>query len=116
VRVLNNPLAQFCHNEHKAIAKAKMLANLEWDRFQVILQDIFKVLKPTFVKLAFSHILYLLNMTTWGVGSIPLNVHAKVECDGDLVIVIWVIRIGYAKVLKSVWVVWNSKSTSNKTI
>jgi hypothetical protein len=29
VRVLNNPLAQFCYNEHKAIAKAKMLANLE---------------------------------------------------------------------------------------
>jgi hypothetical protein len=30
VQVLNNPLAQFCCNEHKAIAKAKIFANLEW--------------------------------------------------------------------------------------
>jgi hypothetical protein len=29
VRVLNNPLAQFCCNEHKAIVKAKRLANLK---------------------------------------------------------------------------------------
>ncbi len=31
VQVLNNLLVQFCCNEHKAIAKAKRLANLEWN-------------------------------------------------------------------------------------
>jgi uncharacterized membrane protein len=75
------------------------------NRFQVILQDILKVLKPTLVKLVFSHILQLLNMTTWDVGSIPLNVQAKVECDEDLIVVIRVIQAGYAKVFKGVWVV-----------
>jgi hypothetical protein len=30
---------------------------------------------------------------------------AKVECDENLVVVIRVIQIGYAKVLKGVWVV-----------
>jgi hypothetical protein len=47
-----------------------------------------KVPKPTLVKLAFSHILQLLGMTTWGVGSIPFNVQAKVECNEDLAIMI----------------------------
>jgi hypothetical protein len=47
-----------------------------------------KVLKPTLVKLAFNAILELLDMITWGVGSIPLNMQAKVECDKDLAIVI----------------------------
>jgi hypothetical protein len=43
-----------------------------------------KALKLTLVKLASSHILQLLGMTTLGVGSIPLNVQAKVEHDEDL--------------------------------
>jgi hypothetical protein len=38
-----------------------------------------KVPKPTPIKLASSHILQLLGMTTWGVGAIPLNVQAKLE-------------------------------------
>ncbi len=52
-----NPLAHLCHNEHKAIARAKKQTNLEWDRFQVTLQNTFEVLKPTLVKLTSSHIL-----------------------------------------------------------
>jgi hypothetical protein len=39
-------------------------------------------------------------MTTWGVGSIPLNVQTKVKCDKDLAIVIWRIPIKYVKALK----------------
>jgi hypothetical protein len=40
-------------------------------------------------------------MTTWGVGSIPFNMQAKMECDKDLAIVIQNIRVSYAKALKS---------------
>jgi len=57
VQVLNNPLAQFCHNEHKVIVRAKRHTNLEWDNLQVDLQYTPKVPKPTLVKLASSHIL-----------------------------------------------------------
>jgi len=39
-------------------------------------------------------------MITWGVGSIPLNVKAKVECDENLAIVIRMIWARYAKALK----------------
>jgi len=30
--VLSNPFARFCHNEQKAIARAKRHAFLEWDK------------------------------------------------------------------------------------
>jgi hypothetical protein len=30
--VLSNPLAQFCHNEQKVIARVKRHAFLKWDR------------------------------------------------------------------------------------
>jgi len=50
--------------------------------------DTLEVPKLVVIKLTFSAILDLLGMTTWGVGSIPLNVKAKVECDEDLAIVI----------------------------
>jgi hypothetical protein len=60
-----------------------------------------KAPKLTFVKLAFSHILRLLGMTTWGVGSISFNMQAKVECNEDLAIVIWRNWHGYAHAFKS---------------
>ncbi len=47
--VLNNPLAQFCHNEHNVIVRAKGHINLEWDKFQVVLWNTPKILKPTLV-------------------------------------------------------------------
>jgi hypothetical protein len=52
------------------------------------------------MKLAFSHILWLLGMIAWGVGSISLNVQAKLEHDEDLGVVIHVIRTKYAKAFK----------------
>jgi len=55
--VLNNPLVHFHHNEQKAIAQAKRCAFLEWDKLQSDLKYTPKVLKPTLVKLASSHIL-----------------------------------------------------------
>ncbi len=88
VQVLNNPLAQFCHNEHKAIARAKKHTKLEWDRLQVTVQNTFEVPKLTLVKLTSSHIFQLLGMIACGVGSILFNMQAKVECDEDLVVVI----------------------------
>jgi hypothetical protein len=72
--VLNNPLAQFCHNEPKAIVRAKRHAFLEWDRLQVYLQYTLEVPKPTLVRLTSNHILWFLGMTAWGVGAMPLNV------------------------------------------
>jgi hypothetical protein len=61
---------------------------LEQDKLQTILRDTSKVFKPSLIKLAFSHILELLGMTAWGVGSILFNVQTKVECDENLVVVI----------------------------
>jgi hypothetical protein len=86
--VLSNPLAQFCHNKQKAIARAKRHALLEWDMLQVDLQYTPEVFKPAFVKLTFNHILWLLGMTTWGVGAILLNVQAKLKHNEDLAIMI----------------------------
>ncbi len=74
VQVLSNPLARFCHNEQKVITRGRRHANLEWDRLQVALQYTLEVPKPTLIKLAYSHILQLISMTTWGVGAIPFNV------------------------------------------
>jgi hypothetical protein len=39
-------------------------------------------------------------MTTWGVGAIPFNMHAKLEHDEDLAIIIRMIRVKYAKAFK----------------
>jgi hypothetical protein len=75
-------------------------ANLEWDRLQVMMKDTPKVLKPALVKLASIAIFELLGMTTWGVGSIPFNVQAKVKCDEDLAVVIRKIQVKYVKALK----------------
>jgi hypothetical protein len=62
-----------------------------------------EVPKPALVKLAFSAILDLLGMITWGVGSIPFNVQAKVECYENLAIVIQVIQARCAKAFKGAW-------------
>jgi hypothetical protein len=74
VHILNNLLAQFCHNENKEIARARRHVTLEWDKLQVDLQYTPKVPKPSLVKLTFSHILRLFGMIIWGVGTILLNV------------------------------------------
>ncbi len=60
---------------------------LKWDMLQVDLEYTLEVLKPTLVRLAFSYILWFLGMITWGVGSIPLNVQAKLEHNENLVVV-----------------------------
>jgi hypothetical protein len=60
--ILSNPLARFCHNKQKAIARAKRHAFLEWDMFQVHLQYTPKLLKPALVRLTSSHILRLLSI------------------------------------------------------
>jgi hypothetical protein len=66
--------------------------------------------KLVFVKLAFSHILQLLGMTSWGVGSILFNVQAKVEHNEDLTIMIQMTQVGYVKALKVVG--WNKLTKS----
>jgi hypothetical protein len=55
-------------------------------------------------------------MTAWGVGAMPLNMQTKLECDGDLALVIQAIQAKYAKALKGVWMECNWKFTSNKTV
>ncbi len=87
-RVLNNLLAWFRRNEQKAIARVRRHTLLEWDMLQVDLQYTPKVFKLAFVRLTFNHILWLLGMTTWGVGAILFNVQAKLKCNEDLAIVI----------------------------
>jgi hypothetical protein len=52
------------------------------------MKDTLEVPKFALVKLTSNAIFELLGMTTWGVGSIPLNVQAKVKCDKDLAVVI----------------------------
>ncbi len=68
------------------------------------------------MKLAFTHILHLIGMTTWGVGAIPLNMQAKLECDEDLALVIQTTQVGYAKTFKGAWMKRNCESTSNKIV
>ncbi len=55
--VLINLLAWFCHNEQKAIARAKRHAFLKWDKLQVDLQYTLELPKPALVMLTSSHIL-----------------------------------------------------------
>jgi hypothetical protein len=74
VWILSNPLAQYRCNEQKVITRAKKHTNLEWDRLQVVVRNTLEVLRPTFIKLASSHIFLLIGMTTWCVESIPFNV------------------------------------------
>jgi hypothetical protein len=78
-QVLSNPLTWFCCNEQKAIARARRHIFLDWDRLQIDLQYTPKVPKPTIVRLAFNHILWLFDLIAWGVGAILLNVQAKLE-------------------------------------
>jgi len=87
-QVLSNHLAWFYHNDQKAIARPWRHVNLKWDRLWVALWDTPKVTKPTLIKLASSHIFRFLGMITWGVGSIFLNMQAKVKCNKDFIIVI----------------------------
>ncbi len=59
--------------------------------------------KPTFVRLAFSHILRLLGMIAWGVWAMPFKMQHKLERDEDLTLVIQATQTGYANALKGVW-------------
>jgi hypothetical protein len=86
--VLSNPLAQFCHNKQKAIARTRKHTTLKFDKLQGDLQYTFEVPKSTFVKLASSHILQLLHMIAWGVGAMFFNIQAKLEHDEHLALVI----------------------------
>jgi hypothetical protein len=70
----------------------KRHANFKWDLFQVIIGDTLDVLRPMLVKLTFIAILDLLCMIAWDVGFIPPNVHAKVECDENVAIMIQGVR------------------------
>ncbi len=72
-------------------------------RFEIDLQYTHKVPNPALMRLAFSHILWLLGMTTWGVGAIPLNVQVKLEHNEDLAIVIRTTQAKYANALRGVW-------------
>jgi hypothetical protein len=76
------------HNEQKVIVRARRHTLLEWDKLQVDLQYTLAMPKPAFVRLTFSHILRFLGMTAWNVGSIPLNVQAKLERNEDLGVII----------------------------
>jgi hypothetical protein len=87
-RVLSNLLAWFHRNEQKAIDKAKRHTFLECNKLQVYLQYTLQLPKPTFMRLVSNHILKLFGMTTQGVGAMPLNVHAKLEQNEDLALVI----------------------------
>jgi len=81
------------------------------------LQNTLEVPKLAFEKLAFSTFFHLdLGMITWGVGAIPLNMQAKLECDENLALMIEATRIGYAKTFKGVWMknIW--KFASNNTM
>jgi hypothetical protein len=55
-------------------------------------------------------------MITWGVGSIPLNVQAKVERDEDLAVVIQMTWTKYVKGFKGVWMECNYKFAFNKMV
>jgi hypothetical protein len=68
------------------------------------------------MKLASSHIFCLLYTIAWGVGAIPLNVQAKLECNEDLALMIQAIQAKYANALRGAWMERNWKSASNKIV
>jgi hypothetical protein len=70
-RVLTNPFFRFWHNEHKAIAWAKVHATCKLDQLQNDALQIKLTLEPTLVRLASSMLIVLLGIRTWGVGSMP---------------------------------------------
>jgi hypothetical protein len=55
-------------------------------------------------------------MTAWGVGAIPFNVQAKLECNEDFALMIQVTQVRYAKAFRGVWMECDWKFASNKTI
>jgi hypothetical protein len=100
---LEQPLGSLPSQWTKAIAQTKRCAFLEWDRLQSDLKYTPKVPKPTLVKLASGHILWLLSVTARGVGAIPFNLQPKLEHDEDLALVIQITQTGYEEVFKSTW-------------
>jgi hypothetical protein len=66
--------------------------------------------------LASSHIFQLLNMTTWCVGAMPLNVQPKLKRNDYLALVIWTSQAEYAKAFKGACIDYNWKYASNKIV
>jgi hypothetical protein len=72
-------------------------------RLQVDLQYTHEDPKLALVKLASNYIFRFLNMITWGVVSILLNVQAKLEHDEDVTLMIQATQVKYVKTFKGVW-------------
>jgi hypothetical protein len=70
----------------------------------------------TFVKVAFGHIHQLFGIIAWGVGSISVNMHAKLRCDEELAFVIQMTQTRYAKAFKGIWMEYDWKFALNNMI
>jgi hypothetical protein len=55
-------------------------------------------------------------MISFGVGSIFLNMHAKVKHNEKLALVIRATQTGYAKAFKGTWIEHDWKSASHKMV
>jgi len=94
----------------------KKRTTCKWDQLKSNPLHILKVPKPTLVRLASSNLFILLGIPTWGVGSSPKNVMAKMKKDEDIVRLIQGSRVAYAKAFKGAWdnQIW--KNTPNKMV
>jgi hypothetical protein len=78
------------------IARTNTHATCDWDYSWNDGLQIKPTLMPTFVRVTFSKLFTLLNILTWGVGSILPHVMIKLKSDENFVSLIWPSKVSYA--------------------
>ncbi len=113
-RILSNPHVRQKWNEKRVFKWMKKKAKLEWDEFQVQVQQMEQVRWPLLVCLTSKILLGIIGILAWGVGFIPQSAWVHLEKDDNLVEAIWESIVAYAKLFKVAWGNQNWTLESNK--
>ncbi len=70
VRILGNAQAVQRRNDQKVVSCACAKVKKEWVKLVIITKQCPPFPKPIFVKLTLKHLLQVLGLTSWGVGSV----------------------------------------------
>jgi hypothetical protein len=79
----------------------KKKVEVEWDQLEV--QGLEKVHRPLLVKLTFDKLSSIISITKWDVGFIPHSAFSWITKDDDLVEIIQMSKVGYAKPFRLAW-------------
>ncbi len=101
-RVLTNPFFRFRHNEHKAIAWAKVHATCKLDQLQNDALQI-KHIETYIGKIGFFYVDYSFRHSHMGCGVYAPNVMTKLKKDNDLAYLIQISKVFYPKGFKDAW-------------